>query len=416
MQFSDPIKIAYRNLTANKFRSFLTILGIIIGVASVILIMAIGQSAQGLILNQLEGVGSNLVLVIPGGNDNGQSLVSQLTGINITSLKYRDFLAIMDKNNVPEVQAGAAYVQANEIVSYNGNESTYSINGVTHEVTDVESLDILEGRSFMPEEDTNMARVAIVGENLKKDLFNGDDPVGKQIKIDNQIFNVIGVFHERVPGVGGDATDDMIILPFRTTQKLLLGIDHVNVLRFKVSDASQIAAAKNDIAKTLRIQHNITDPANDDFSVNDMASALSAVTNVTDVIRYFLLAVASIALVVGGVGIMNIMLISVNQRIHEVGLRKAVGARNSDILEQFLLESATITLVGGIVGIIIGIAFAFLISVIITKGFGYSWQFIVSWQSIVVATLVSVIIGLIFGIYPARKASRISPMEALRYE
>ncbi len=416
MQFTDPVKIAYRNLAANKFRSFLTILGIIIGVGSVILIMAIGQSAQGLILDQIKGVGSNLVVVMPGGSDE-KGPPAEAMGIKITTLKYDDFLAVTDTNNVPEVQDGAAYVQANEIVDYNGNEMSYSINGVTHDYANVENIDIQKGRSFLPEEDTNMARVAVIGANVQRDLFNRDDAVGKQIKINDQLFTVVGVFKVKGgAGFGGGATDDMILLPFRTTQKLILGIDYIDIMRLRITDASQIQAAKDDIAKTLRIRHNISDPTNDDFSVRDIASALSAVTSVTDVLRYFLLAVASISLLVGGVGIMNIMLISVNQRIHEVGLRKAVGAKNSDILEQFLIESATITLVGGLVGIIWGVLFAFLISVIVTNGFGYDWQFLISWQSIAVATLVSVAIGLVFGIYPARKASKNSPMEALRYE
>lgn len=416
MQFTDPVKIAYRNLAANKFRSFLTILGIIIGVGSVILIMAIGQSAQGLILDQIKGVGSNLVVVLPGGSDQ-KGPPAEAMGIAITTLKYDDFLAVMEKNNVPEIQNGAAYVQANEIATYNGKDMSESINGVTHDYAAVENIDIQEGRSFLPEEDTNMARVAVIGANVQRDLFNGEDPIGKKFKMNDQLFTVVGVFKVKGgAGFGGGATDDIILLPFRTTQKTLLGIDHINLMRLKIGDASQIPAAEDDIAKTLRIRHNIQNPVDDDFSVRDIASALTAITNVTDILRYFLLAVASISLVVGGVGIMNIMLISVNQRIHEVGLRKAVGAKNSDILEQFLIESATITLAGGLAGIIWGVLFAFLISVIVTNGFGYDWQFLISWQSIAVATLVSVAIGLVFGIYPARKASKISPMEALRYE
>ena len=194
-----------------------------------------------------------------------------------------------------------------------------------------------------------------------------------------------------------------------------MGIDHLGVIRLKVKDASLIASAKANIATTLREQHNIDDPANDDFSVRDMASAVELITQVTDVLRYFLLAIGTISLIVGGVGIMNIMLLAVNQRIREVGLRKAVGARNGDVRTQFLIEAMFISFLGGIIGIIIGVIVSFIAAIII-QYLQYTWPFIVSWQSIVVSVGVSVAIGIIFGLYPASKASRISPMEALRYE
>lgn len=416
MRLSDPIKISYRNLMANKFRSFLTILGIIIGVAAVIIIMAIGSSAQALILDQISGVGSNLIGVLPGASEE-KGPPAQVLGIIVTTLKYDDFLALMEKKNVPQVETGAAYVQGNQQVTYAREEISLGITGVTHDYPNVESAEVAEGRFFAAEEDTNLARVAVLGSKAKTDLFSDQDAIGKKIKIKNETVTVIGVMKEKgSSSFGAGGTDDSVILPLKTAQKLILGIDYLAFVRLKIADINEIDAAKEEIKNTLRIRHDIKDSADDDFSVRDIASALDTVKNVTNVLKYFLLSVGAISLVVGGVGIMNIMLIAVNQRIREVGLRKAVGAKNADIMTQFLIESSAITLVGGIIGIILGIAVSFLASFIVTIFFGYNWQFIVSWQSVLIAVTVSVLIGLVFGLYPARKASRVSPMEALRYE
>ncbi|MFZ2882762.1 MAG: FtsX-like permease family protein, partial [Candidatus Moraniibacteriota bacterium] len=281
---------------------------------------------------------------------------------------------------------------------------------------DVENTKVAEGRFFSEDEETNMSREVVIGFNLKKDLFDGDNPLNKVIKIKDQNFTVIGVLEKRgSSGFGVNSQDDTIFVPLKTAQKILLGIDHLGFIRLKVRDASLISLAKENITRTLREQHDIDDPANDDFSVRDMASAVEIIKQVTDVLRYFLLAIGTISLIVGGVGIMNIMLLAVNQRIREVGLRKAVGAKNTDVWTQFLIESAFISFLGGIIGIIIGIAISGLTAIII-QSLQYVWPFIISWQSIVAAIGVSFAIGIIFGIYPAGKASRISPMEALRYE
>jgi putative ABC transport system permease protein len=256
----------------------------------------------------------------------------------------------------------------------------------------------------------------VIGQNVKKDLFFDEDPIGKKIKYDDQNFTVIGVFEKKGSGgLGLSSQDDSIVIPLRTAQKLIMGIDHIASARFKVREAALVESAMANVKMTLRERHNIDDPVDDDFSVRNQAAAMEMVENVTDILRYFLLVIGAISLLVGGVGIMNIMLIAVSQRIREVGLRKAVGAKNTDVLTQFLVESVTISMLGGVMGIIIGVAFSFLISVV-AKLLQYNWVFIVSWQSVVVATVVSMAIGIIFGLYPARKAAKISPMEALRYE
>jgi putative ABC transport system permease protein len=416
MNILSPVKISYRNLMAAKFRSFLTILGIIIGVASVIIIMSIGQSVQALILDQVTGVGSNLIGVLPGASENENGPPPTAMGIVITTLKYDDLLALTNERNVPEVQSGAGYVMGTDIASYNGTNLTTSFQGTTTDYIDVENTEVEEGRFFNKDEEANLSRVAVVGMNLAQDLFSGDDPIGKTIKLKDQNFTVIGVLKKRgSAGFGLSSQDDTIYVPLKTAQKLLLGIDHLGFIRLKAKGATLIPAAIANVKTTLREQHHITDPTNDDFSVRDQASELNMIKNVTNILRYFLLAIGTISLVVGGVGIMNIMLIAVNQRIREVGLRKAIGAKNSDVMAQFLIESVFIALLGGVIGIIIGVTVSFLISAV-AQFLQYNWPFIILWQSIVVAILVSGGIGVIFGLYPARKASRVSPMEALRYE
>lgn len=415
MRFIDPIKISYKNLLAAKLRSFLTILGIIIGVASVIIIMAIGQSAQALILDQVSGIGSNLIAVTPGASDEKGPPAAAL-GVIVTTLKYSDLEALRSPQNVPEISDAAGYVMGSEKASFEGESITASFTGITSGYTNVENTQIGEGRFISKEEETNMARVAVVGKNIVRDLFLDTDPIGKTFRLKDQNFTVIGVFKEKgSAGFGTSSVDDSIFIPLITAQKLLLGIDHIAFIRAKVKSPDLVQYALANTKMTLRERHNIKDPIDDDFSVRDQAQALETITGITDVLRYFLLAIGTISLIVGGVGIMNTMLIVVNQRIREVGLRKAVGARTSDILKQFLIESSAISLAGGIIGIVFGISISFIAAVIMQK-LGYVWPLLVSWQSIVVATLVSILIGVTFGLYPARKASRISPMEALRYE
>jgi len=413
MYILAPIKISYKNLTATKLRSFLTILGIIIGIASVIVVMAIGGSAQKLILNQVSGVGSNLVGVLPGASDEKGPPASAM-GIVVTTLKYADLKALEEKRNVPNLVDASAYVTgATTVKNKNGSYQT-SYQGVTASLLSVEDIKLKSGRFFIKEEDLNMARVAVLGSNRVQDLFPNEDPIGKTISLKDLSFTVIGTLAER-GSVGFSNTDDMIYVPLLSGQKLLLGIDYINFMRVKVDTKNNLDQAVIDIKKTLREQHKIKLDASDDFSVRNSAQAIEMLTTVTNVLKYFLAAVAAISLIVGGVGIMNIMLISVHQRVREVGLRKAVGAKNGHIISQFLIESIFITFIGGILGIIFGIAIAFLAAVII-KSLGYEWEFIIAPSAVILATSVSIMIGLIFGIYPALKASRVSPMEALRYE
>lgn len=415
MNIISPIKISYKYLLAAKFRSFLTILGIIIGVGSVIVIMAIGQSAQSLILGQISGVGSDLIGVLPGASDDNSPPPAAM-GVIIKTLQYDDLEVLADGKTVPEISSGAGYVVGTETAEYEGTSLTASFVGTTSGYIDTENTEMEKGRFISKEEEASLSRVAVIGTKLAKDLFADDDPIGKRLKLKDQNFSVIGILKERgSAGFGLSSQDDTVYIPVKSAQKLILGTDYLGFIRLKVKNADLIPQAIANVKTTLRDRHNIDDSSKDDFSVRDQASAMETVKKVTDVLRYFLLVIGAISLIVGGVGIMNIMLIAVTQRIREVGLRKAVGAKNGDVTIQFLIEAVFISLLGGIIGIIGGITMSFLISAV-AKLLKYDWPLIISWQSVFIATAVSIVIGIVFGIYPARKAAKISPMEALRYE
>ena len=415
MRLINPIKISYNNLMAAKWRSFLTILGIIIGVAAVIIIFSIGLSAQRLILSQIKGLGSNLIGVLPGASDE-EGPPAAAFGIVTTTLVYDDLQALRNGKSVPEIEDGAGYILGTTTAIFEETDINLSYTGTTASYINVENSEVLIGRFFNEDEEKNLAKVAVIGSNVVEDLFNNVDPLGKKIKLGDQKFEVIGIFKERGSAAFGlSSQDDSVYIPLKTAQKLIAGVDHLGFIRLKVKDQQLIDSAIANTKITLRERHGINNPANDDFSVRDQASALDILGSITDVLRYFLLAIGTISLIVGGIGIMNIMLIAVNQRVREVGLRKAVGAKNKDVAVQFLVESSAISFFGGVAGIILGILVSFLIAFGAQKA-GFDWKFIISPWSIVVAVVATILIGIIFGSYPARKASRISPMEALRYE
>ena len=403
------------SLAENKRRTLLTTLGIIIGVSSVIVIMAIGMSAQGLILAQVNKLGSNLVGILPGKSED-KGPPATVFGIVITTLTYDDAMALKLPSNVPHVVDVSANVRGSSVVSWQANQLTADVFGTNVGYLPVEGGQIAEGRFFTDDEDKGVARVAVLGSAIKNDLFDGNDAVGKKFKIGNQTFEVIGVMSQRGK-VAFQDYDNYIFIPLNTMQKLIAGVRHLGFIRVKIDKQQNVDEAIAGIEATLRERHGIKDAtgASDDFTVRAAAEALKALTTVTDSLRFFLAAMAALSLVVGGIGIMNIMLIRVAQRTREIGLRKAIGATNSDITTQFLVESISITLLGGLIGIALGELIAWLIAKV-AQGLGYDWQFIVSPLSVLLAVGVSMAIGLIFGLYPARKAGRLNPIEALRYE
>ncbi len=387
-------------------------LGIIIGIMSVIVIMSVGAGAQSLILNQVKSMGSNLIGVLPGSSNEDGPPASAM-GIVVTSFKNKDVEAIMTAGN-PHILAATGYIRGRDTVTWGEQKTDTNFVGVNYSYNSVEDAELASGRFFTEEEDRGAARVAVLGSQVAEDLFQDIDPVGKVIKIKRTSFSIIGVMKKR--GVSGfENQDNQIFVPLETAQKSLLGVDYISYARFKIDASENVDNSIEFIRDIMRDQHDITNPENDDFSVRSMAQGLSTLTTITNALKLFLVAVASIALMVGGIGIMNIMLAAVQERTREIGLRKAVGAKKRQIIYQFLIETVAITLTGGLIGIILGF-FISLAVARVAQGMDYDWEFVVSISSILLACFVSMGIGLLFGLLPARRAANLDPIEALRYE
>ena len=413
MKLSDPYKIAYQALSASRLRFFLTVLGIVIGVAAVILVMSAGASAQQFILGQVQSVGSNLLAVLPGASEE-DGPPAMAFGIVQKTLVNADLEALRDGKNIPEILAASGYVTGTAVVDSDTENIVASYQGVSASLPNVETTKVAQGRFFLPDEDTRLAHVAVLGSDVAEKLFPNSDPLGKTVTIQKIPFSVVGVL-ERRGSASFSNTDGMIHIPLDTAQRELLGIKYLNYVRIKVERTEDIPYVKDEVYRLLNQRHRIDAGQESDFSVRSLASAVDTLRSLTNVLKFFLVSIAAISLLVGGIGIMNSMLIAVNARVREIGLRKAVGARSNEILFQFLIESVIITLLGGLIGIGIGVGFAYIASLIIPK-FGYAWEFLVPLSSIWVSFGVCFVIGMIFGLYPALKASRVSPMEALRYE
>lgn len=414
--YKQSIKLSTNSLLANKTRSFLTMLGIIIGVSSVIIIMAVGGGAQNLILSQVESLGADTISIMPGKSEENGPPASAM-GITITSLTYEDAQSLFKKNNAPYIEAVAIYSNSAENVNWRSHSYNTNVSGTNTDHLILSKTELDQGRFFTEQEETNLAKVAVLGSKAKKEIFGESEALGQKIKIKKQNFEVIGIMKEK-GNVGFQSFDDTVILPIKSMQKLVAGVNHVGVIRAKVSGEENIERSIEDVKNTLREQHDIQDNsgASDDFTVRSAAQAMDIIKQITDALKLFLAAMAAMSLVVGGIGIMNIMLINVTERTHEIGLRKAIGAQNKNLLLQFLIESITVTLIGGLIGIILGILVSLLITLIIKGIFGYDWKFSLSLLSILMGIGVSTGVGLIFGLYPAHKASKLNPIEALRYE
>jgi putative ABC transport system permease protein len=406
-------KSAAKSLNVNRWRAFLTMLGIIIGVSGVIVILSVGAGAQSLIMDQISSIGSNLVGIMPGNSGDGGAPASAM-GISVTTLVNDDIDAVLNDISLGDIKAGSGYVNGVATLQWQNQIATPTFSGVSSDYPQVETMELAGGRFFTDVEDKSLARVIVLGSQIAKDIFADINPVNQKIKLKKEVFRVIGVAKERGSTFFGNQ-DDQVFIPLRTAQKILLGINHLNLARFNVSEGADVDYISENIKIVLRERHGITNPDEDDFTVRTQAQALDILGGITDSLKFLLAAIAAIALLVGGVGIMNIMLVSVTERTSEIGLRKAVGAKPRAIILQFLVEAMTLTVLGGVFGILVGAFISGLIA-LVANFLGYHWEYIVSFVSIIVSVGISGIIGIFFGLYPAVKAAKLHPVEALRYE
>jgi len=410
MDLLATLRIALRALRVNKLRSTLTMLGIIIGVGAVITMIAVGGGAQARVEEQIKSLGSNLMIIIPGSTTSGGV---RLGGSSAQTLTEDDAWAIT--REVHEVQSSAPSSRGSgQIVAGNSNWSTV-IYGVTPEYMEVRDWPIVFGRGFEPQEVTGAGKVALIGQSVAKQLFGDADPVDQQIRIRKVPFIVVGVLDKKGQSMMGTDQDDVILVPLTTARNRLFGnpqgkLRRVGVISVKVRDGQNMKDAEDRIRELMRQRHKLQAGAEDDFTIRNLTEILQAQEASSKVLTLLLAAVASVSLLVGGIGIMNIMLVSVTERTREIGLRMAVGARGADILKQFLVEAVTLSLIGGLLGIALGLGGSLAI------GQFAGWRTSLSGASVVLAVGFAAAIGIFFGFYPARKASRLLPIEALRYE
>ena len=415
MLFRDAFKTATRSLTHGKMRSVLTMLGIVIGIASVIILMSIGQSAQDLILGQVQSIGSNLIIIVPGAPSNGKfSPPAAAQGIVVTSLQQRDVDALQRE---PSIVAVTPEVRGQADAVYGNNNATVGFTGTTADFFSVSNLSVGKGQIFSKGDVDSSNHVVVIGPTLAGTLFGPSlDPINKTIRIKNVSFRVVGVLSKGGTGAFGVDIGNLVVMPITLAQKQLLGISYFNVIVVQANASYDVNFTKSRITFVLSQNHGITDPNKEDFNIQTQADILSLLGNITSILTLFLSAIASISLIVGGIGIMNIMLVAVTERTREIGLRKAVGATDRDILEQFLIESILLTLAGGIIGIAIGAGTVGLVYFVLTTFFSIGWVFAFPISAVILGLSVSTVAGVAFGIYPAHQAGKKNPIDALRYE
>lgn len=414
MRIYDSVKIAVSGVQHAKMRSFLTMLGIVIGIASVILLMAIGNSARALIVGQIKGVGSNLIFAIPGGTTSGRfSAPASSQGVIIKTLLKEDADALSRDSSVVSV---APEVRGQAKVVYGNNDTTVTFVGVTSNFFSVRNFVVAVGNQFTSSDVNSYEHVIVLGSETSNILFGNYNPIGKTVRLKDVSFRVVGILEKKGVGAFGIDQDNIAVIPLLVAQKQLLGIDYYNAITIQANDTYTPEFVKQRVTSVIRTSHRITDPNKDDFTIRTQEDILSLLGNIMSILTLFLTSIAFISLVVGGIGIMNIMLVSVIERTREIGLRKAVGATNGDIMQQFLWESVILTFVGGLAGIVLGSLLTVGLYFILVDVVKTDWVFVLPPAAIGLAVGVSTFTGLVFGLYPASQAARKSPIEALRYE
>ena len=413
MSLAENVRLALTALRANKLRAFLTMLGIIIGVAAVITLISVGQGVEVFVAEQFQGLGNNLLFVFPG-ELRPDGPPQQQRGAGLTN---DDVAALSDPLLTPDLLRVAPEYSRAAVVTRGRHEARTSISGTTGDFPDVRNFYTVAGRFFDSQDDAGTARVAVLGQTVYEELFpNGEPPLGETIKINGINFEVIGLMEEK-GGSGFNDQDDLVLVPLSTAQRRLFparrsdGKMRVDFIYAQVADEERQEAAIVQMELVLRDSHGLDFDEDNDFTVLSQAEVISAFAQVTSVLTTFLAVIAGISLIVGGIGIMNIMLVGVTERTREIGLRKAVGAKQGHILMQFLTEAVTLGLVGGFIGLLLGIA-----GIVIIGSLSDSLQATLAWESVVLAIGFSGAVGLFFGLYPARRAARLNPIDALRYE
>ncbi len=408
MDFTQTLKIALRALRTNKMRSFLTMLGIIIGIAAVIAMMAVGAGASHVISRQIASIGSNIILVIPGSTTSG-GLRSGSGGAQ--SLTSDDARAIAGE--CPSVETAAPTVRSSGMVVYGNMNWSTIIMGATPELFDIREWWTSNGRGITRQDVEGAAKVCLLGQTVADNLFGSADPVGKIVRIKKIPFTVVGVLEPKGQSPQGSDQDDTVFVPLRTAQRNLTRSpfpNTVGAVLVKARSEDLLERAEEEITTLLNQRHRITGDREPDFSTRNLSEILAVAEQSSRAMSLLLGTVASISLVVGGIGIMNIMLVSVTERTREIGIRMAIGARRKDILLQFMTEAVLLTMIGGIIGILLGTGGAMVVSRIL------SWPTLISTGSVSIAFIFSAGVGIFFGFYPARKAAGLNPIEALRYE
>jgi putative ABC transport system permease protein len=408
MDFLQTLKIALRALRTNKMRSFLTMLGIIIGIAAVIAMMAVGSGASYVISQQIASIGSNIILVIPGSTTSGGLRMGSGGSQTLTSDDVRAIMA-----ECPSVSRASGTTRTTSQVVYGNMNWSTLIMGSTPELFDIREWSVVSGRSIGQQDVDGAAKVCLLGQTVVDNLFGGDDPIGKIVRIKKIPFTVIGVLDRKGQSPQGTDQDDAVFVPLRTAQIKLSRSSFPNTvgaLMVQAKSEELLDKAEEEINSLLKQRHRISNGKEPDFSTRNLSEILAVAEQSSKAMSLLLGAVASISLIVGGIGIMNIMLVSVTERTREIGIRMAIGARTKDILWQFLTEAVLLTMLGGIIGIILGAGGAMIVSKIL------DWPTLISVQSITVAFFFSGAVGIFFGFYPARKAAGLNPIDALRYE
>ncbi len=412
MTTKDLLQETYASLSGNKVRSALTMLGIVIGISSVIALVAIGQGAQGSVQSSIQSIGANLIIVSPG--------VQRTPGVQVSvgrgtarSLTPADVSSI--SSSVANVTAVAPQISGRyQVTSTAGTNTNVSVVGTTSAYPAVRNVQIDEGSFISDDDNTNAAKVAVIGPTVVTDLFGTDgsiDPIGQVVRIKGIQFTIVGTTVAK-GGNGFGSQDDMVFVPLSSAVQFLAGVnnDYMTEIDIQASDSSTMTQVQNDVTSLLLANHNISDPTQADFNTLNQADIVATASSVASTFTVLLAAVAGISLIVGGIGIMNMMLTTVTERTREIGLRKAIGAKKSDISKQFLVEAISLTFIGGLVGVILGCSVSFGVAY-----FGLL-QASVSLSSILLAFGVSAVIGIVFGYYPARRAASLNPIDALRYE